>query len=86
MKKLDFATQGLSFSDVVITSWLCLQQGRIQEGGNRPPLKCTKVTFFTLILNNLENSIRNIWPFCRPLFCHKSVVKYTSSLLQWWTR
>ena len=44
-----------------------------------PPLKPTKVTFFTTILYNSENNIRDIRPFCRPLFCHCSVVKYTSS-------
>jgi len=27
------------------------------EGGYRPPLKPTKVTFFTLIVYNLENRI-----------------------------
>ena len=28
------------------------------------------------------NSIGDIWPFCRPLFCHRIVVKYISPLLQ----
>ena len=37
-------------------------------------------------LKNSENSIRDFRPFCRPLFCHSSVVKYTSFLLQYWTR
>jgi len=36
-----------------------------------------------MILNNLENSIRDIRPFCRYLFCQSSVVKYTTSLLQY---
>jgi len=36
-----------------------------------------------MIFYNSENSIRDIRPFCRPLFCHSSVVKYTSSLLQY---
>jgi len=31
---------------------------------------------------NSENNIRDIRPLCRPLFCHSSVVKHTSSLLQ----
>jgi len=35
-----------------------------------------------MILYNSENSIRDIGPFCRPLFCHSSVVKHTSSVLQ----
>jgi len=43
---------------------------------------CTKVTLFTMILCNSENSIRDIRPFCRPLFFHSSGVKNTSSLLQ----
>jgi len=47
-----------------------------------PPLKPTKVTLFTMILYNLENSIRSIKPFCRPLFFHSRVVKYTPPLLQ----
>ena len=41
-----------------------------------------KVSLFTQIFYNSENNIRDISPFCRPLFCHSSVVKYTSSLLQ----
>ena len=39
-----------------------VDQGRIQGGGSwsdRPPLKRTKVTFFTKILHNSENSIRD---------------------------
>jgi len=58
------------------------------RGGSRgatgaiAPLKPTKVTLFTMILYNSENSICNIRPFCRLLFCHSNVVKYTSSLLQ----
>jgi len=55
----------------------------VDPGGRAiAPLKPTKVTFFTMILNNSENSIRDVRPFCRPLFSHSSVVKYTSSLLQ----
>jgi len=50
--------------------------------GRSPPLKPTKVTLFTMILYNTENSIRDIRPFCRPLFCHSSVAKHTSALLQ----
>ena len=48
-------------------------------GGER---KATKVTLFTTILYSSENSIRDMRPFCRPLFRHSSVVKYTSALLQ----
>ena len=63
--------------------WHALRGGsRGGDWGDRSPLKPMKVTFFTMILNNLENSIRDIRPFCRPLFCHSSDVKYTSYLLQ----
>jgi len=51
-------------------------------GGAIAPSKTYKVTLFTMILYNLDNSIRDIRPFCHPLFCHGSVVKYSSSLLQ----
>jgi len=34
-----------------------------------------------MIMYKLENNIRDIKPFCRPLFCHSSAVKYTSFLL-----
>jgi len=47
------------------------------------PLKPAKVTLFTMILCNSENSIHEIRPFCHPFSCHSNVVKYTSSLLQW---
>ena len=59
-------------------------QGRIQGGDwdDRPLQKPAKVTFFTMILYNAGNSIRVIRPFCRPLFCHNSVVKYILCLLQ----
>jgi len=50
-------------------------------GAIAPPLKPRKATFFAMILYNSENSNRDIRPFCRPLFCHSSVVKSTSSLL-----
>jgi len=43
-----------------------LKQGRIQCGGNRPPLKPTKASSFTMILCNSQNSIHDIRPFCRP--------------------
>jgi len=59
---------------------------RVDPGGGAigaiAPLKPTKATFFTIILYNSATSICDIKPFCRPLFCHSSVKKYTSSLLQ----
>ena len=42
------------------------------------PLKPTKIALFTMILYKSENIIRDIKPFCGPLFCQRSVVKYTS--------
>ena len=39
--------------------------------------KTYELTLFTMIVYNSENSIRNTRPFC-----HRSVVKYTSSLLK----
>jgi len=57
------------------------RQGRTQGGCDRPP-KTYESNFFHHDLNNSENSICDIKPFCRPLFCHDSVVKFTSSLLQ----
>jgi len=57
-------------------------QGRIQRGtiGAIAPLKPTKVTPFTMISYNSVNSIRDIRPFCCPVFRHKNVAKYTSSI------
>jgi len=52
------------------------------DGAIALPLKPTKVTLFNMIFYNSENSIRNIRPFGRALFCHNSAVKYTSTLLQ----
>jgi len=46
------------------------------------PPKTYELTLFTTILYNSENSIRNTKLFCHPLFCHRSVVKYISSLLK----
>jgi len=63
---------------------ICTQQGRIQREGRAdrsPSLKPTKVTLFTMIMYNSENSIRDMRPFCRQLFCHSTAVKYTSSHL-----
>ena len=46
--------------------------------GRSTPWKPTKVTLFTIILYNLKSSSCNIGQFCRPLFWHSSVVKFTS--------
>ena len=48
------------------------------DSGAIAPLKPTKIALFTMILYKSENIIRDIKPFCGPLFCQRSVVKYTS--------
>jgi len=35
------------------------------------------INSLTIILYNSENNIHDIKPFCCPLFCHSSVVKYS---------
>jgi len=62
-------------------SWIqrLIQRGAI--GAIAPP-KTYKSNFFTMMFYNSENSICDIRPVCRPLFCHSKVVKYTSSALQ----
>jgi len=40
-----------------------------------PPPKIYESNFFTMILYNSENSIRDVRPFCHPLFRHSRVVK-----------
>jgi len=61
-----------------------MNQRRIQGGaiGAIAPLRPTKVCLFTIIFYKSENNIRDISPFCRPLFCDSNAVKYMSSLLQ----
>jgi len=56
--------------------------GADPERGAIAPLKPKKVTLFTMILYNSENNIRDTRPLCSVLFCHSSVVKYVSTLLQ----
>ena len=57
------------------------QTFQLRWGGSRglirgiTPLNHMKVTLFTMILCNSENSIHDIRLFCRPFFCHSSVVK-----------
>jgi len=62
---------------VVSYTCSCSTQGRIQGGaiGVISPPKTFESNFFTMILYNSENSIRDIRLFCRSLFCHTSVVK-----------
>jgi len=53
-----------------------------EQLGRSFPLKPTKVTLFTMILYNSETNVGAIRPFCHPLFCHSSVVKYTEPVLR----
>jgi len=71
----------------VLNSWYVKAMGvktGENPGGAIAPPKTYELTSFTMILYDSENSIRNTRPFCHPLFCHRSVVKYrpTSSLLK----
>jgi len=62
--------------------------GIVREAGRGPHpggailSKTYERNFFTAILHNSENNIRLKRPFCQPIFCHSSVVKYTLTLLQ----
>jgi len=56
-------------------------ESRKGDWNDRSP-KTYELTLFTMVGCNSENSIRSTRPFCQPLFCHRSVVKYTSSLLK----
>jgi len=76
--KHQYTDRHLDFSTLELVN---TEPGRIRGGGAIAPLKPTKETFFTKILYNPENSIRDVRPFRHPLFCHSSVVKYTSCLL-----
>jgi len=76
----------------VLNSWYVKAMGvrkGVKTGANPggaieaiAPPKTYEVTLFTMIVYNTENSIRNTRLFCHPLFCHRSVVKYTSSRLK----
>jgi len=46
------------------------------------PLETYESNFIHHNFCNSENNIRDIVPFCRLLFFHSSVEKYTTSLLQ----
>jgi len=64
-------------------------QGRIQGGTIRAiaPPKPTKVTLFTLIFYNSENSIRDVRPFCRRFLwqqcCHVYFIPVTIAKPLW---
>jgi len=46
------------------------------------PPKTYELTLFTMIVTIRKTAFAIQGPFCHPLFCHRSVVKYTSSLLE----
>ena len=71
----------LFFGCVPTPFLLALRSGSKGSDWAIAPPKPLKVTFFTIIVYNSENNIRGIRLFFRQLFCHTSVVKYTSSLL-----
>jgi len=66
----------------VISVFFLHTRSQPRGGSKIAPLKPRKVSLFTMIFYNSENSTCDIRQFCRPLFCHRSVVKYTLSLLQ----
>ena len=67
-----------------INRWPTHPTIRGRSRGGIPPVKPTILNFITILYNS-GNSIGDIRSFCRPVFCHSSVVEYTSSLLQQWT-
>jgi len=80
-------TQANSF-ELVVRQCHGRPQGRQNKGeswrgdwDDRPP-KTYELILFPMIVYNSENSIRNTRLFCHPLFCHRNVVKETSSLLK----
>jgi len=80
-------TQANSFELVVVKS-TGVRRG-VKIGANPrgaveaiAPPKTYELTLFAMIVYNSENSIRNTRPFFHPLFCHRSVGKYTSSLVR----
>jgi len=60
-----------------------LNQEQIQGGnwGDHPP-KTYESNFFHYDFVHFGKQHLRLRPVCHPLFCHSSVVKYTSSLLQ----
>ena len=68
---------------------VCLKRMCSNRGGSRGgaigaivPLKTYESYFIHHDFYNSKNIIHDIRPFCRPLLCHSSIVKYASSLLQ----
>jgi len=55
--------------------------GKRRIRGKIASLKPTRVTLFTMILYKSEKSIRDKRPFCHPLLCRSSAVKYTFTSL-----
>jgi len=65
---------------------LDLPETGVDPGGGISPPKTYETNFIHHGITIRKNRFRDIRPFCRLLFCHSSVVKYTSSLLQWRNR
>jgi len=63
-------------SDIKTVTMHCVAGS--DPGGDRPP-KTHQSKFIHHNFVQFGKRIRDIRPFCRPLLCHSSVVKYTSS-------
>ena len=78
-----FPTSLNYFSKVVIGSqrqWSQMQEQAIFWGWEQKRIHGSDcICFFTMILFNSQNSICTR-PICHPLFCHSTVVKYSSFL------
>jgi len=77
-----WALGSLSLLSIRVDSLVTNVEAPGEATGTIAPIKPAKVTLSTIIFYNPENNIRDTRPFFRPLFCHSSVVKYISSLLQ----
>jgi len=67
--QLDLSPQGILHQFLLsLVFIISTMQRRIQGRRRSSPLKPAKVTLFTIILQHSEKNIRDIGPFCRPLF------------------
>jgi len=71
-----------SFQVQIQAATLPLSRGGSRGGWGDHPPKTYESMFIHHNFCNSENNIRDISPFCRPLFCDSNAVKYISSLLQ----
>ena len=70
-----------AITDYIKVEWIYSGGSRGVTVGVIVPLKPTKVTLFTMILYDSENSTSDARSFGRLLFCENSVVKNALSLL-----